>query len=126
MSYQHLKDRSYYEEMYDRHTVERCRWHEEPRPLSKEETDARKGLTSGQIQWARDLASDWLLFQLVGDRWLQREKSIDEWMERDKQRDAMLERAQKPLIRCSTELPSFLYLPYTRHCIAQGIPGSYR
>ncbi len=100
MSYQHLKERSYYEEMYDRHTVERCRWHEEPRPLSYEEKDARKGLTPGQIQWARDLASDWLLFQLVGDRWLQREKSIDEWMERDKQRDLMLERAQKPLIRC--------------------------
>lgn len=100
MAYQHLKERQYYEEMYDRHTVERCRWHEEPPPVSEKRQREREGLSPGQIQFCYTFVTDWFLFQLVGDRYMQREQSINEWMERDKQRDEMLSRARKPLIRC--------------------------
>ncbi|OGJ67716.1 hypothetical protein A2947_03305 [Candidatus Peribacteria bacterium RIFCSPLOWO2_01_FULL_54_110] len=100
MTYKHLQEQSYYEELYDRHTVEDCRWYEEPRPMSKEENDAKKGLTPGQIQWGHDFVTDFLLFQCAGDRYLRRAEMINEWMERDGQRDAMLERARTPLIRC--------------------------
>ncbi|TSC79909.1 MAG: Uncharacterized protein G01um101425_386 [Candidatus Peregrinibacteria bacterium Gr01-1014_25] len=100
MTYKHLKERSYYEEMYDRHTVEDCRWHEEPRPMSKEENDVKEGLTAGQIQWSHDFVTDMLLFQRAGDRYLQREETINEWMERDERRDAVLDRARTPIIRC--------------------------
>ncbi len=100
MSYQHLKDRSCYEELYDRHTVEDCRWYEEPRTVSEDEKDAKKEFTPGQIQWGHDFVTDLLLFQRVGNRYLQREETINEWIERDTRRDSMLERAQKPMIRC--------------------------
>ena len=100
MSYKNLKERSYYEDIYDRHTVEDCRWYEEPRPVSKEEADAKKGLTPGQIQWGHDLVTDFLLFQCAGDRYLRREETINEWTERDSKLDAIMDRARTPLIRC--------------------------
>lgn len=100
MTYQHLKERSYYEDLYDQHTVERCRWHEQPRPASDKEQEAEGKLSSHRIQWCHDFVTDWMLFQLVGDRYVNREQTIDAWMERDRKRDTMLERAQTPLIRC--------------------------
>jgi hypothetical protein len=102
MTYQHLKERSHYETLYDEHTVERCRWHEEPRPISEREHDAGGQLSTGQLQWCHDLVTDWMIFQLAGNRYLQREETIDEWIERDKKRDSMLERAQMPYVRCSS------------------------
>lgn len=98
--HKHLKERSYYEEIYDRHTVEDCRWHEEPRSKSDEEKDADKGLTPGQLQWGHDFVTDWLMFQCAGNRYLHREESITESMELDRQRDVMMERARTPLLRC--------------------------
>lgn len=100
MTYQHLKDRSYYEEMYDRHTVEQCRRYEQPHPVSEDAEDKENELTDGQKQWALDLATEWLLLQVVGDRFLEREHAIDEWIEHDRKRDEMMERARTPLLRC--------------------------
>ncbi len=100
MSYQHLKERSHYEEMYDKFTVEWCRRFEEPRPISDEELETSTELSLSQIQWCHDLSTDWLIFQEAGNRWLRRKETIQEWMERDKRRDQMVERAQVPLVRC--------------------------
>lgn len=100
MSYQHLKERSYYEEMYDRFTVEWCRRFEEPRLISDEELEDSKELSLSQIQKYHDLSIDFLLFQEAGNRWLHRDETIQEWMERDKWRDQMVERAQVPLVLC--------------------------
>jgi hypothetical protein len=100
MTYQHLKERSDYEERYDSYTVERCRWYEEPRPISDEELEAAKDVSPGHIQWCHDLVTDGLLFQLAGDRYLEREATIVGWMEKDKRRDEMLERAHTPIVRC--------------------------
>jgi len=99
MSYQHLKDRSHYEDMYDKFTVDWCRRFEEPRPISDEELKDKE-LSFSQIQWLHDLSTDWLLFQEAGNRFLRREETIQEWMERDKRRDRMVEQAQVPLVRC--------------------------
>jgi len=99
MSYQHLKDRSHYEDMYDKFTVDWCRRFEEPRPISDEELKDKE-LSFSQIQWLHDLSTDWLLFQEAGNRFLRREETIQEWMERDKRKDRMVEQAQVPLVRC--------------------------
>lgn len=98
--YTYLKERAEYEERYDRHTVERCRWQEEPHPVDYSEFTEEDIPTVGQIQWCYDFATDWVLFQIVGDRYLEREETIDEWMERDTKRDAMLEAARAPRMLC--------------------------
>jgi len=97
--YKHLEKRTKYEERYDRHTVEKCRWHEEPSPVSDVKIEGKKP-TPGQMQWCHNFVTDWMLFQLAGNRCLEREKTIDEWMERDRQRDTMLERARTPRVLC--------------------------
>lgn len=99
MSHKYLKDRSHYEEMYDKFTVDWCRRFEEPRPISDEELEDKE-LSLSQIQWCHDLSTDFLLFQEAGNRFLRREETIQGWLERDKRRDQMVERAQVPLVRC--------------------------
>lgn len=101
MIYQHLKDRPYYEDMYDRHTVEMCHRYEDPRPISEATLEAAKGdVSPAQNQWCHDLASDWILFQTSGDRYLKREDTIEQWMEKDRRRDEMLERTRMPPVSC--------------------------
>jgi hypothetical protein len=100
MTYQHLKDPSYYEEMYDKFTVDWCRRFEEPRAISDDELKELKEFSLSQIQWCHDLVTDSVIFQEVGDRYLRKEETIQGWMERDKRRDQMVERARAPLIRC--------------------------
>ncbi len=100
MSYKHLQDRPHYEEMYDSFTIERCRWHEAPRAISDEELEAEKTMSIGEIQWCHDLATDWTIFQIAGERCLEREETIARWMEKDRQRDEMLEHARAPLVHC--------------------------
>ena len=95
----HLRERAEYEELYDRHTVEQCRWHDEPRPVSDLKIDEEQP-TPGQQQWCHDFVTDWMLFQLAGNRYLERESTIEEWMERDRRRDAMMEQAQVPRVLC--------------------------
>ncbi len=101
MTYQHLKERSHYEDRYDHFTVERCRWYEEPRPISDEELAAAE-MSLADIQRCHDLVTGWSIFQLAGDRYLQREESIVRWMEKDKRRDEMVERARVPTVHCSS------------------------
>jgi hypothetical protein len=95
----HLEERTAYEERYDRHTVEKCRWHEEPRPASDAKIDGEPP-TDGQLQWCHDLVTDWMLFQCAGNRYLTRETTIDKWMERDRRRDVMMENAKTPRMLC--------------------------
>lgn len=100
MAFQHLRERSYYEDLYDRHTVEDCRWHEEWQPPAIEQKEGEEKLTSRQIEWCYTFVTDWQIFHIVGDRFLKREKTIDEWMERDKKRDALIANARRPLMHC--------------------------
>lgn len=98
--YTYLNERADYEERYDRHTVEQCRWQEEPHPIDDTDFTEEDIPTVGQIQWCYDFATDWVLFQIVGERCLEREQTIDEWMERDRKRDALLEAARPPRMLC--------------------------
>lgn len=102
MTFQHLRDRSYYEDLYDRFTVEDCRWHEEWEPPQKEQKEGEEHLSPKQIQFFYTFANDFHLFHLVGDRYLAREKTINEWMERDRERDTLIANARRPLVRCQS------------------------
>ncbi len=95
MTYKHLDERSVYEERYDCHTVEECRWYEDSFLSLKPEGFSPRDILKGSQQMMV-----LTLFQLTSDRCLQREETISKWMERDRQRDATVERTHPPLIRC--------------------------
>jgi hypothetical protein len=92
----YLKDRPYYEDLYDRHTVERCRSHEEAFMENPKSTKGKQ-LTKKGNEWLLKFS----LYFLTGERYVNRSKTIEEWMGRDRQRDEQFENALPPKgIRC--------------------------
>lgn len=111
--YIHLKDRQYYEDIYDRHTVEWARrdtvyydnFHDEmKRNLPKGEKLDKPG---------NAFALNLFYMQVIGNdllrRYEERESSIAEWMARDRVKDEQLTEA-----RLTSE-------PTCRHCDKQGL-----
>jgi uncharacterized protein YbaR (Trm112 family) len=113
MSYTHLKDRQYYEDVYDRHTVE----------------DARRGMVyydDFYLKFEKKLPKDDKIdrpgnaillnvfyMQTVGDdllyRYENRDQKISEWITRDEEKDEQIASA-----RLSEE-------PHCKHCGKQGL-----
>jgi len=100
--YKHLKDRTYYEELYDRLTVDECkRWE----AREKEEVKAAKKRVSKKEKLKNDLKVKVVLptalYFIKGENYRKRSKTIDEWMVRDKARDEKVANAVEPEgIRC--------------------------
>lgn len=99
----HLKDKQYYIDLYDKHTVEKCRSLEnrwKDRSLTdKEDTE----ITEEGKKVINNIAMDFCIRQVTGERYLDKENTIREWMARDEQRDNIYENAQPPEnIRCLT------------------------
>lgn len=103
MSNPHLKPRQHYIDLYDRHTVERCRsteklFEEKDDPLPK-----KKGVSKKQAAAVNEYAQKWYLKFQTGERHLNKEKTIREWMDADEKRDYLLENTPAPEgIRCLT------------------------
>lgn len=109
----HLKTHDYYEDLYDKHTVEDARWgiihywkfyEEFEKKLPKDDKIDRPG---------NALLLNVFYMQTVGnrllDRYEQREGHINDWMARDEAKDAQIARAQ-----LTDE-------PYCLHCNKQGL-----
>lgn len=113
MSYQHLKPRQYYEDIYDRHTVEDARrgmvhydkfYTEFESKLPKDDKIDRPGNAILLNTFYMQTVGDDLL-----DRYEKREQRINEWMARDEAKDNQLASA-----RLTEE-------PYCQHCSKQGL-----
>ncbi len=98
----YLKDASYYQDLYDRFTVEKCRRSEatiieacnklKQNDLSKvdpeiEDPEFELRKVFSLHYW---FATEWV----AGERWEERQATIDEWMEQDRARDNEVESAQ--------------------------------
>ncbi len=92
----HLKDRLYYSDLYDRHTVERCRnfirIHLQPmkNPPLIDGRKPTKALMEGMAKMGLEYA---LMFE-KGERYLGKEKTVQEWMDRDQAKDELYESAE--------------------------------
>lgn len=97
----YLKDKSYYEELYDKGTVYQCRLTEKSAQKIKEE-DVQKCIKlpkgynkDGLHRYINDL----ILYFKTGDRYSEKESTIREWMEKDKERDDFYNQPE-PLAYC--------------------------
>lgn len=113
MAYTRLKSRSYYEDLYDRHTVESARrdivYYEEfhqklEHNLPKEDKIERPGNALLLNVFYMEVLGNELL-----DRYNNRETRINEWMARDEAKDTQVATA-----RLTEE-------PYCQHCSKQGL-----
>jgi hypothetical protein len=97
----YLRERIYYEELYDRHTVEKCHIYDEGvAPQYKLDFN-------GAVQDQRDkpvpvkmAASNILLYFLTGSRYVEKDEVISKWIERDQDRDRMMETTKVPRALC--------------------------
>lgn len=112
----YLKDRQYYIDLYDRHTVERCRSMEK-RYVEDDSPPRNKKMSKEQDRAIREWAHNLMLTFEKGERYLNRDKTINDWMERDRSKDELYENAQAPddihCLTCRNRLtPTFKELWY--------------
>lgn len=110
--FKYLKPESYYSDLYDRHTVEKCRRIE--KGLSKTEykpkTESNNKAKKKEIKVTIDLSPIPPYF-IKGDRYLEKAEMIRKWMERDRAKDELLNSARPPEVQCltcgNTLIPNF-------------------
>ncbi len=94
----YLQDRAYYEDCYDRNTVEICReekksWFSNLPPSTAADPRIREVINK---IWP-DLLWNVVSWYVAGDRYTEREETIREWMAADRRRDDQLEKAVSPM-----------------------------
>lgn len=102
--YKYLKDDIYYNEFYDRLTVEACRRWESKKddqdiaPLKENEDPRLAGIKNG---WITNAVIPVALYYLIGEYYTQKAETIRQWTERDQAKDERVATAQVPRgIRC--------------------------
>lgn len=98
----HLKDKSYYEDFYDKHTVEDCRLTERSSKKVRDEDVTSRGLDvtkSYKIDSLYKGLTDIITYFKAGDRYLNKEATITEWMDKDSQRDGLYDKPE-PMTFC--------------------------
>lgn len=122
-----LKDKLYYSDLYDRHTVERCRdlirIHSKPmkNPPLINGKNPPKDLVDGVSKMGLDYA---LMFE-KGERYLEKEKTIREWMDRDQAKDELYESAE-PMDNVTCFTCRSLMKAAHKHLHSRGIDAPYK
>lgn len=101
----YLKDRQHYIDLYDRHTVERCRNLERlySEPIKNPPLISGKKPSKQMTESVTKMALNWSMMFETGERYLNKEKTIQEWIDTDKRKDDLYENVQAPdNIRCLT------------------------
>lgn len=101
------RDKNYYEDLYDRLTIDECRRDEKlfQTPLSsKALKDAKKDNVSEEdLRHAQKVAHELHMYFLKGERYLKKEETIQEWIRRDEEKQKRLDSAVPPEnITCDT------------------------
>ena len=121
MSNQYLKSREHYEDLYDEHTVDRCRWYRDFKPNFDEMPDSDfKDIkkTPKNTEILREIKTNWagLVGELstwfyAAERFNQKSSTIDEWMRRDREHDEQISKIEPPdHVRCRECLSTDLRL----------------
>lgn len=98
---EHLKPKQHYIDLYDKHTVERCRRREER--FLADDAPRDKKMSKEQVEAVKEWAHNLVLTMEKGERYLNRDKTIQDWMDEDRRKDDLYENAQAPEdIRCLT------------------------
>lgn len=103
MMNKYLKDKSYYNDLYDRFTIEKCRWWEDEKKLddlySLKNEDPK--IAAIRKEFFAKAVIPLVSYFIKGDRYKNKSKIIQEWMEFDEARDEKVKKAVEPAgIRC--------------------------
>lgn len=95
-----LKDHTYYSELYDKVTIDRCKRLEKSDGLKSLE-DKDESVAKFKKEFFELCVAPTALYFMKGERHYDKDKTIQEWMERDMELDKKLENAHEPEgVRC--------------------------
>lgn len=98
--YKHLKNYTYYSELYDKFTIEECQRWQKSKDLESLKDDDEAVAKIKKDFFEKCLIPTSMYF-LKGERYIDKEKTIQEWMERDSAMDRKIENAIEPSsVRC--------------------------
>lgn len=99
----YLKSKQEYIDLYDRLTVQDCRWRENFHKNSKPSEELAEKVSEKFYRGVSDIALHYDLLYTTVQWYEDKEKTITEWMDRDRRRDELYENAEAPEnIRCLT------------------------
>ncbi len=96
MSDKYLKDKQYYYDLYDRHTVEFCQATEERITRSTQEREIKEKTDPRLITSRTNFVVDYLMYFEKGQRYKHREETVNKWIERDRKNDEKIETTLAP------------------------------
>lgn len=107
--FRYFKGEQYYSDLYDRHTVEKCRWWEkQANSQDKEKIKVREGVIATRGEINNKMIIPLLLYFEKGERYAQKEESIRKWTAEDQAKDYLLETAIPPndiqCLRCGSKM----------------------
>ncbi len=105
----YLENQAYYNDLYDRFTVEECRRMEEIFKEKNKSFQTKNGKIINKFaqQKARILVNNVSMYYIKGEQYANKEETITQWMQRDKDRDNQLANANEPAalcIKCNSEM----------------------
>lgn len=105
---EYLRDRQYYEDLYDRLTLEECRRAEASHIKVYKKTSKKKDVDENELKRVCGVAYHIDILFKAGERAVRREKTIEEWIERDTKREEMYQNAEAPeginCLTCDSEM----------------------
>lgn len=102
-SYTHLKDETYYNELYDKFTIEECKRWDDKKGLEDLPTiqDKDPKELKIKISFSKNVVIPVALYAIKGERYAKKSETIRQWMERDRALDEKVTNATEPRgIRC--------------------------
>lgn len=102
---EHLKEKQYYIDLYDKLTVEHCRRFEQLHMVGDDDIFDKTGkeYSKEEITRIRQATSEFHLYFVTGEEYKKKDETIRKWTERDRQKDLKIENAEEPqLVRCKT------------------------
>ena len=96
----HLKDETYYSELYDRTTVRQCRFYEDDadakiKSIVENGTDEDK-LENIRKKWIHNVVVPIAIYFITAERYANKAKTIKDWMENDRLRDEKFDNTNPP------------------------------
>ncbi len=95
----YLKDKQYYIDLYDKHTVEMCR------EIEKEFRNTGNEIAEIWGEYLREVK----LYTTKGERYLDKDRTIEEWEQKDREKDDLFNSATAPKNICCLTCGSELY-----------------
>ena len=104
-TYTHLKEEIYYNELYDKFTIEECRRWEDKKGLwdvpSVQDKDPMQ--MKIKINFADNVVLPVALYVIKGERYAKKSETIRQWMAQDRAKDELVANTTEPRgIRCLT------------------------